>query len=204
MVIKYVVFVGSSGSGKTTLSNELNDKRYPKRFLTIMSTTTRPPRESDTEYRHVTQEDFQQWENSGRFAWEPVKNEQGWYGTLGSDLGSAPQHNRIGVLILTPETACHFKHAGIVDPEEIFVVYTYAPEQVRTSRLIKRGEKKAAIEVRIKNERIGNIPWDDWCSNYRRPFVDRWINNDRPLEETTHEFHRLIRNYVIENETPPD
>lgn len=143
-----IALVGAATSGKDYLR-----KRFTNRgFVYGVSCTTRPPRPGEIDgqdYYFLTQEEFQQNIDNGKFVeWQAFND---WkYGLTINEF------ERCDIMILNAEAV------DLLDDvyrDRLFVIYLDIPEETRRSRLLQRNDKDDTIERRIQadNEQFGNF-----------------------------------------------
>jgi guanylate kinase len=146
-----LTITGPSASGKTSLARALMT-RVPAMTM-LRSTTTRASRPSDLlgEYRYVDQAEFDRLIDEHAFLWI-VEVHGNRYGTLKEDVRLATESGDIVLGILTvgatKELRGYLQTLG--KEEELMSVYLdIADEELLLKRLMKRGDSREDIEMRI-------------------------------------------------------
>lgn len=143
-----IALVGAAASGKDYLRKRFTDRG----FKYGVSCTTRPPRPGEVDgkdYYFLTQKEFQQNIDAGKFVeWQAFND---WKYGLTSD-----EFELCDVMILNAEAV------DLLDDvyrNRLFVIYLSIPEETRRSRLFQRNDKDDTIERRINadNEQFGNF-----------------------------------------------
>lgn len=143
---------GPSASGKTSLARALMT-RVPAMTM-LRSVTTRAARPSDLlgEYRYVTQNEFTELAEAHAFLWM-VEVHGNRYGTLKDDVRTAVNGGGIVLSILTvgatKELRSYLTSLGKED-EMLSVYLDITDEDLLLKRLMKRGDSREDIELRIK------------------------------------------------------
>lgn len=143
-----IALVGAAASGKDYLRKRFTDRS----FKYGVSCTTRPPRPGEVygkDYYFLTQEEFQENIDSGKFVeWQAFND---WKYGLTSE-----EFEWCDVMILNAEAV------ELLDNyyrDRLFVIYLDIPEETRRARLYQRNDKDDTIERRIQadNEQFGNF-----------------------------------------------
>lgn len=147
-----LTITGPSASGKTSLARALMT-RMPAMTM-LRSTTTRASRPSDLlgEYRYVDQAEFDRLINEHAFLWV-VEVHGNRYGTLKEDVRIAVESGDIvlGILTVGATKELYLYLATLGKEEELMSIYLdIADEELLLKRLMKRGDSREDIELRIK------------------------------------------------------
>lgn len=147
---KILVFTAPSGAGKTTLVRHLLGQ-FPDKLAFSVSATTRAPRPHEAhgeDYYFLSQEDFEQRIQAGRFLEYEEVYEGQYYGTLRSEIERVWSQGRAVVFDVEVKGATAIKAAF---PEEACVVFVSPPSpEVLFARLRGRGtEDEASLKKRI-------------------------------------------------------
>jgi guanylate kinase len=125
-----IILVGESASGKSTVEKELVKTYKLKR---IISYTTRPPRETETDgvdYHFISKEKFHELEMNNFFA--EIGNYRGWwYGSAVEDCTDDK------VAVLTPHGLRQMK---AIDRLNITSFYIKIPRRDRLIKILQRGD----------------------------------------------------------------
>ncbi len=172
-----VILIGESGSGKTTILNELEKKGYKK----AVNYTTRAKREeekTESEYEFISKDEFNNMWDEGKLL-QRAEFENEYYG--------------ISIDSLRPEVACIQIASSIADVKnraielgfdnnKITSFYISVPAEIRTKRMLERGDSIDSIQKRIEtdSEKFKNA----------REVVDYVIENDI-LENAVNEIIKL-------------
>lgn len=156
-----IVLIGHSGSGKDTAIQAFQEMG----FKTIVSYTTRPPRDHEVEgmaYHFISEEEFLKKVDSGFFA-ENVEY-RGWhYGIAKEDC----LNDR--VVIVEPKGLSQLRD---IFGDNIKVIFLQLSEGMRRERLHARGDDPEEIERRIRTDRelFSNFDYDFVFTNiYNSP-----------------------------------
>jgi len=147
---KILVFTAPSGAGKTTLVRHLLG-RFPDKLAFSVSATTRAPRSHETDgedYYFLSQVDFEQRIQDGRFLEYEEVYEGQYYGTLRSEIERVWSEGKAVVFDVEVKGATAIKAAF---PEEACVAFVSPPSpEVLFARLRARGtEDEASLKKRI-------------------------------------------------------
>ncbi len=145
------LLIGPSGSGKTTLIREIR-RRHPE-ITFIPSTTTRPPRPTETngvEYFFVTEEEFDAILVRGGFLeWERIHGYR--YGSSRERLTDAVARGVIGITSIDILGGLRVKESLGDDATTVFVRPSSVDELRR--RLERRGDTNSE-DVAVRMERV--------------------------------------------------
>lgn len=147
-----LTITGPSASGKTSLARALMT-RVPAMTM-LRSITTRASRPSDLlgEYQYVDAAQFDRLIQSHSFLWM-VEVHGNRYGTLKEDVHTAVTEGGIVLALLTVGATkeLHDYLGSLGKEEELMSVYLdVSDEELLLKRLMKRGDSREDIELRIK------------------------------------------------------
>lgn len=166
-----LLLCGKSCAGKDTVQKEL----IKMGMKSIVSYTTRPPREHETEgveYHFITKEDFLEKEKQGFFAetvsYNVASGETWYYGSAVEDLSDDK------VIIVNPHRLRQLRKIKSLNPVTFYIT---ASEETIWNRLRERGDNVAEAVRRLNadNEDFDNIADD----------VDFSFSNDLGLKPET-------------------
>ncbi len=165
-----IVLLGASGSGKSTIENELATHHG---FEKIISYTTRPPRDGETngkDYHFTNNETFNEMKEDGLFAEYDKYSQNRLYGSLRMDYVS---ENR--VVVITPYGLRQLKEN--CGAENVFSVLIEANLGTRIKRYINRcGVNKFNFDD--KNEIAARVERDFGAFKGVEKEVDLVIHNN--------------------------
>jgi len=150
LTIRIVTITGPSGSGKTTILKLLLESGNPK-ILPVVSTTTRPPRESDAvgEYEHVDSATFDALKKGGAFLWD-VSVADHRYGTRKKSVDEKVASGALGGMILVPSIVPVLRtHVSVMCAFTLSVYIEGVPEEVLRERMQRRGDSEESIAQRL-------------------------------------------------------
>lgn len=152
-----VALMGKAGSGKDTLLHKIMET-YPGRYHSIVSCTTRPPREGEVDgvdYHFLTVEEFTEKLLNGDLLEATEFN--GWhYGTLSSTLSK----DKINIGVFNPDGVISlFDYPGI----DLIVWWIQAEDKTRLIRQLNREEKPDVEEIirRFKTDKEDFIRFEE-------------------------------------------
>ena len=159
----FIVVSGVSSCGKNTVINELIKKRKDLRVLTQSSGTSRPPRESDSQfntYVYFTDSEFEKGIEEGKFFEHEVVHGH-YYGLIKARLEEV-LHDKENDYIRDIDVK------GTVNLKKFFKdnmisIFLDAPDEVLRGRLISRGDTPEDIERRLSRgelERSYKVHYD--------------------------------------------
>ncbi|MBI4123156.1 MAG: AAA family ATPase [Parcubacteria group bacterium] len=186
---RIITFTGPSGSGKTTILTELFKKIPGLAF--VPSYTTRAARSSDfpTEFRHVTNQEFQERQDQEEFIWA-VEVHGNRYGTRYADIEEALKADHLSVMTLVPEaTSKLFEYTKKGNFVPLFVLPP--PPEVLRKRLKERGEEEAVIERRIAD----CASWEEAAKESHIPY--RYVSNEGTVEEIVQQLLSVLSYYIV-------
>lgn len=138
-----LLLIGKSCAGKDTIQKEL----IKMGMKSIVSYTTRPPREHETEgveYHFITQEDFLEKEKRGFFAetvsYNVATGDRWYYGSAVEDLSDDK------VIIVNPYGLRQLRKIKSLNPVTFYIT---AGEETIWNRLRKRGDNAAEARRRL-------------------------------------------------------
>lgn len=141
-----IIIAGKSCAGKTTVAGELGKLGY----TTIVSYTTRPPREGEVEgiaYHFVSKEDFLRKTEEGFFAetrsFNVACGESWYYGTAKEDLSEEK------VAVLNPDGVRKLKQMPEINPV-VFLIKV--DDELLLKRMTARGQDMKEGMRRIKSD----------------------------------------------------
>ena len=146
-----IVFSGVSGSGKNTIMNELLKRRKDTYILNYSSGTTRPPRDTDSEYntyKYMTKEEFEQGIAEGKFfEYELVHGY--YYGILNEALERVVENQDKDFMRDIDVHGCMKIKEHLSKRCKVLTIFLDAPVDEIRRRLLNRGETPERAEVRI-------------------------------------------------------
>ena len=129
---KIVAIAGKSGAGKNYIQKKLSET-YPDLFHSIVSCTTRPPREEEIDgidYHFITGNDFSRLiYDSKMLEYTDFKN--WYYGTSIQDLDP----NKINIGVFNPQGVQNLINRPDVD---VYVIQVIAADKLRLKRSLNR------------------------------------------------------------------
>ena len=174
-----MILVGASASGKTQVAHILCEKYSYKKSVT---TTTRPPRTHETngvEYHFLTKSEFEALMEKDAFI-EVTKYQDNYYGLQKKDICSH------GITILDPIGVNNV----LKQYQDAFVVYIKTSRQIREQRMIKRGDNKEQILLRLQSD-------DEVFDTKKIDQVNLEVeNHHEPLEKLTQIIHESYQKYL--------
>lgn len=176
----FLILSGVSGSGKQTIINQLLKEYENSEFL--KSVTTRPPRsESNHQYLHLTEEEFEEKIKKGEF-FESESTHGYHYGIL---------NKSIDTLLSNPDTL-YIKDVGVQGTEnllkalkgkmKIVCIFLEVPDEVLFDRLIKRGESEERARIRISRGEMER--------KYKHQYD--YVIDNLDLQETLKQIRKII------------
>lgn len=189
---KMIAIIGEAGSGKDTLMNKVIYEAGPAPasiFHTLISCTTRPPRDYEKEgkdYYFLDNETFAGYVLENQFL-EVAEFNNWFYGTLKSELSS----DKINIAVLNPEGVENLLlHKDI----ELKVFYLDVKGKIRLIRQLQREEDPDIPEIYRRyladDEDFGYLPFEyetlknennvDFENSWRRvlEFARAWTAKD--------------------------
>jgi len=159
-----IIITGTRGSGKSAIAKNLCAKS--ERFARVEAVTTRGSRADDEAgvYRYVSEDEFSAMRDSGRLLVHTSYRDK-HYGIARDALVEVERHERIPVMVLTPESAaelaktCLRANEDTYDPVRSYMtVFVDAPDEVLNERLKARGDPQddAVTEQRRKDREAKN------------------------------------------------
>lgn len=150
--IKLIALVGQSGSGKTYLANKWSQERG---YHLVVSSTTRPPRDNESnEYHFITEQEFKQ------STFIEKANFNGWhYGTRWEDLNK----EKINIGAFNPEGV--YALWKLQDRIDLQIIYVRAADKIRLLRQLNREENPDVSEI------VRRYHSDKWDFS----LLDEWI-----------------------------
>lgn len=162
-----LLLIGKSCAGKDVIQKEL----IKMGMESIVSYTTRPPREHETEgieYHFITKEDFFAKEKEGFFAetvsYNVATGDTWYYGSAVKDLDDKK------VIIVNPHGLSQLKKLSSLNPVSFYIT---AGEETIWNRLRERGDNAAEARRRLNADDI------DFCNIINE--VDFAFSNDLGL-----------------------
>ena len=166
MSYKIVALFGQSGAGKDTLLDAIMELDCPFKINKIITTTTRPPREYETdgiEYHFVSAEEFGEKILSGEML-EATSFNDWFYGTTINDI----KENMVNVGAFSPKAIeCLLEDSQL----DVLPVYVYASDKTRLTRQLNREQEPDCAEI-CRRFFADKEDFDDISFSYRT------INND--------------------------
>jgi guanylate kinase len=134
-----IVLVGASASGKTELAKILGNSYQYKKCITTTTRMMRKNEEQDVDYHFMSKLDFLNKHANGDFI-EVTYYQENLYGIQKNDV------TLNGVVIVDPTGA-----NSLIDQmaQDVYIVLVESREELRRSRMIKRGDDLQVIENRI-------------------------------------------------------
>ncbi|WP_239616194.1 guanylate kinase [Cohnella mopanensis] len=136
------VLTGTSGSGRKTVARKTGEKLG---WVSVRSCTTRVPRnpdQPDGDYQYISREQFDEWEQAGKFV-QTVMIDKNKYGVLLQDLESALTGERDVYLILNREGASALKQRY---GDKVVRLFIYVDKQTVRERLESKGVGYEVVE----------------------------------------------------------
>lgn len=186
MESKLILFCGPSGSGKTSIVQHLL-KKFPILCFSV-SAATRAIRNGETEgkdYYFISVDEFHSLIRKDEFLeWEEVY-ENGYYGTLRSDVNRIASLNKVPIFDVDVEGGIHIKgryHENLLD------VFVRSPtiDDLRKRLIARASETPQSLENRIHKAQHE--------LTYSSRFSNVIINND--LDEAKSEAEVLVTKFL--------
>jgi len=183
-----VVISAPSGGGKTTLNHELMT-RFPKQARRSISTTTRPPRDTEIhsqDYYFVSDQDFDQMIEKDELAeWAQVHKHR--YGVEKKNIDQSLNNKELLFLTIDVQGAATIRKKY---PNRSISIFVAPPDfDVLETRLRKRGtENEDDIKNRLNNARKEIARADEF---------DYKVLNDS-LERAALEIESIIHQVLLE------
>lgn len=134
-----VLLVGESGSGKTTVANFFENNCGMQQ---VKSYTTRPKRfPKEDNHTFVSESEFSKLRNLIAY----TKFDGYEY------CATAQQVDDSDLYVIDP-AGVHYFYSKYTGDKIPFVVYLSVPEEVRTERMLKRGDSMDSVQQRIQND----------------------------------------------------
>lgn len=147
------LFVGESASGKTSVAEYLEKV---KSMRSVQSYTTRPPRyEGEKGHRFISEEEFDKLENI--VAYTEYNNNR--------YCSTQKQINDSDIYVIDPLGVETLLEKYKPYNREIYIIYFYANDGIRTSRMHKRGDSDKKILERLTTDAEYNW-WNKLSSLY--------------------------------------
>lgn len=147
---RLVLFCGPSGSGKTSIVHHLL-KTFPELSFSV-SATTRNKRNNETDgkdYYFISVEEFKEKIKNNEFLeWEEVY-ENGFYGTLYSDLVRISKMGKVAIFDVDVEGGLHIKEKYNKNLLDVFV-RPPALEDLRIRLVARASETPETLEKRVQ------------------------------------------------------
>lgn len=146
---RLILFCGPSGSGKTTIVKYLLE-HIPELSFSISATTRkqRPNEVDGRDYYFISVEDFKQKIEAGAFLeWEQVY-ENGFYGTLKSEVERINAMGKVSLFDVDVEGGLHIKEKYGNNLLDVFV-RPPSPDDLRKRLLARATETPESLERRI-------------------------------------------------------
>lgn len=170
-----ILLVGESGSGKTTIADLLEDMYG---YKVLKSYTTRPPRFNDTSHVFITDEEFNKLKDIVAYT------EYNGY----RYCATADQVDHSDVYVIDPDGIEKLKKI-YHGKKELVDVYIRVPEEIRASRMKKRGDSDAQITSRLDYDKKAFV-------NYYPAFIVD--NNQEGLDTVIDKIVNIINTYKQE------
>lgn len=177
-----IVISAPSGAGKLTLLNKIRERQVDA-FVTTVSATTRPPRESETDgqdYYFLDQATFEaKRENNEFIEWAEVHGNL--YGTLNAELDRCLATGKDVILELDVQGMESLTQLR----NDVVTVFLMPPSlEVLESRLRNRGtDNDDVIALRLKNAR------DEMAQRHSFQYI---VVNDK-IEQAASDLEAIIR-----------
>ncbi len=180
----FIVVSGVSSCGKNTVINELIKRRNNLKVLTQSSGTTRPPRESDSQfntYVYFNDKDFEKGIEEGKFFEHEIVHGH-YYGLIKARIEDAVRDGENDYIR-------DLDVKGTVNLKKFFKdnmisIFLDAPDEVLRERLVARGDSPEDIEKRLARGEL---------ERSYKPHYDFCIENIN-LEKTVNEILNFIEN----------
>lgn len=179
-----VTLTGYTCSGKSTLEAALRERG----FKSIMSTTTRQPRENEvqgTHYNFISEAEFQTQSALGNFV-EQVVFDSYRYGVHKDQLPKDKDTNV--VIVCEPQGASQIRKFFSNTKHRVMTVYMDIPRDLALLRLLKRREMSdeaktnriltmSDVEFKWKDQMLGSwlMPYDISTEEQVRLLTDQWM-----------------------------
>lgn len=137
-----LILVGHSASGKTEIANALIKKYGIKKIITHTTRAKRQNENDGIDYYFHSEEEFLALKNKNFFIETTFFNDS-YYGTAKEDI----KDDRI--IILDPPGLDALKKLNL---DNLYAVFLKADRNVRFDRMIKRGDKKEDILIRLAHD----------------------------------------------------
>mgnify|MGYP002515686241 FL=1 len=135
IMTQIILLVGESGSGKTTIA-DLLEEMYG--YKVLKSYTTRPPRLNDTSHVFITDKEFDKLKDIVAYT------EYNGY----RYCATADQVDNSDIYVIDPDGIEKLKNI-YHGKKELVDVYLRVPEEIRASRMKKRGDSDTQIASRL-------------------------------------------------------
>jgi guanylate kinase len=178
-----IIIVGASASGKTDIAKILVNEYGFSRVVTSTTREKRPQELNDVDYHFLTFAQFQEKLSNNEFI-EYTQYNKNYYGTLISDA------KEDSIFVLNPDgaNALYRKYKNIAK-----IFYLKTSKEIRTKRMISRGDSLAEVQIRIENddlvfakEKLDNIDYIIDTSIKTSKTLAREINNIYQRELKNH------------------
>lgn len=184
-----VALFGQSGAGKDTLLDAIIKMDCPFKVNKIITTTTRPPREYETEgidYHFISVEEFAEKILSGEML-EATSFNDWFYGTAINDI----KENVVNVGVFNPKAI----ECLLEDPQlDVLPIYVYASDKTRLTRQLEREQEPDCAEI-CRRFSTDKEDFDDISFSYRTI-----NNNSQDLDWMTSTAFKTAFVHLIEDE----
>lgn len=140
---KLFILIGGSGTGKTTTERMLNEKGFPS----VISHTTRAPRENEVDgvdYHFVDKRTILDAEKANHIV---ITND--WHYAV---LPSSLNHPKMVYSVINIAPALQLKKYAEKQGYKVILIYFNISKEIRTEKMIARGEKPESIKIRLGRE----------------------------------------------------
>jgi guanylate kinase len=184
-----VALFGQSGAGKDTLLDAIIKMDCPFQINKIITTTTRPPRDYETEgidYHFISVEEFAEKILSGEML-EATSFNDWFYGTTINDI----KENMVNVGVFSPKAIeCLLEDSQL----DVLPIYVCASDKTRLTRQLEREQEPDCAEI-CRRFFTDKEDFNDISFSYRT------INNDsQDLDWMTSTAFKTAFVHLIEDE----
>lgn len=191
MGIKLVCALGRTCSGKDSLFKDvLVDDNISDKYEMVVSYTTRPMRESETEgveHHFVTEEKFREDNSKGLLAFTAINGYK--YYVPAHSITEIVNNGKIPVYIIDPiglkDLYKNLPKYTDISSDNIYSIYIYAKESDRIVRYIQREELRGTLAAvkdfysrsRSENDQFSNFETVESMDEYVDLFLDNSSNS---------------------------
>lgn len=177
------ILSGPSGVGKNTVAEAICKKGHATRAITATTRSPRPDEKDGNDYYFVTQEQFEDWLQSGKLL---EHNEYGdnYYGTPAFSVNDATKDNLPVLLVIDVNGALNIKS----EHSQVHLIFLQPPDiETLESRLRRRGdEDEKSIQFRLRQARNEMKMVDKY---------DYTVVNDE-IQNAVSEVKRILRKHM--------